>query len=627
MDMDGKRTWVEDPHLLRQTFDSLEREHSSRIMLDKLCRRLYFDLPIATDYDPSLPYREFGQFETLQQLGFNLTREVIDASAATVCQRLKATVEPVGADLDTERACLDLSAGVAGVLDIAKFWDRLAPIAHRDGSASSLGTILWYTDGASGEVLGEVIDPLRVYYHYSEGFEPIHLYIDRVVPRVGLMSQFPAHRAAILNLPKYTPDSVVGVDHPGSNGADTVRVLMAWRRAIGGKGGKFLALAAPDLVLAESEWKHAFFPTAHYRYDWDSKGFGGYAGARIIAPYHRASNRILRAVMDGFDGMVPTALYNEMEKDDEFSTVGWRRMFWKTHKPEVFLPNAVSAVQLQQLERLEQKAHFAFGMNQDAAAGTRPAGLNSAPAQREWKEGKNERLSRQIANWAALATESARAIVALASDAYKDKKVRVKAPGTNLWNEIAWPIDLQENKYVTRFEQSSGLSDTLAGAMEELAELRDRGAITEAEYLRLRHSPDVRGELSRINAAANLAITIIMAALNEGKFTMPDVLQGPGVEMIVTLGTQEYQRARMSNRYPRKNVECLRRVIQAADARRKGLTAKPPVMPVPGVLPGQPASVAPMASAVLPPARPLPALPVAPPMPVEPAPAPAGGAL
>jgi hypothetical protein len=512
-----------------------------------------------------------------------------------------------------------MGAAIAGIMDATQFWDRALPIAYRDGSCSDIGTVLWYVDGG-GEIQNVNVEPNHVRWHFDEGQTPFHLYYELVVPRAGLYAQYPGKEKAIDGLDEYRPETVVGVEYPGQRGGDCVRLVMAYRRSDSGKeNGKrvVMGLGGGDPVLDSGKWEFDFFPSAHWRYDWDAQGFGGYAGARVLAPYHVQSDRLLQAAYDGLEGAVPTILANEMERDDlELSTVAWRKLYWKTNKPEVFVPKTVSDQVLSEINNLKDTAFFAYGQSMQAAQGLQPQGLNSAPSQREWKTTRNERMGRLVANTSMFATDSARIIVALASTAYKNKKVVAAAPGTDAFKEIAWPKDLREDKYKIQFTKSSDLPDTVAGRMQFFGEQRDRGAIDEVQYLRGVNLSDQKTLTDRLAAPADYAEMQISKALEDCEFIMPDGMQGPGLDTLVTVGTQEYQRVQSGGKnYPRENLECLRRLIQAADARRKGLTAKAPVMPTPATLPGQPAGVSPMASAILPPAEPLPVPPVPAPIP------------
>jgi hypothetical protein len=602
-----KITWTEDPTQLGNTWRSLERENSHRLLLNKAFRRLYFDLPNTALINPELPYREWAAYTTLEQSAYNITRMVIDSVAPTVCEPLRVVVQPVGADYQTEKSCGDMGAAVAGVMDAIKYWDICGPLSYRDGSASDIGTVLGYVDGG-GEIRARNIDPNDVRWHFDEGRDPLHLYFGMRMPRAGLVAQYPGHDKEIEGLPEYRQDTEVGVEYPGSRSGDCVQIVMAYRRAHDGEDGKcvVIGLGNGNPVLFDGPWKFDFFPAAHWRYDWDSQGFGGYAGARVLAPYHMQSDRLLHAAYDGLEGAVPTIMANELEKEGlEFSTKAWRSVFYRTNKPDVFIPKGVSEQVLAEINKLKDTAFFAYGQSMQAAQGLRPAGLNSAPAQREWVDIKNQRMARLIGNYKMMATDFARIIVAMASEVYKNKKILAKAPGSNMFREIKWPKDLREDKYQISFEEASNVPDTQAGRVQTLDELRDRGSIGEAEYLRGKESPNIRAIIDRLAAPADYVDMQINKALEDGVLIMPDAMQGvEGLDMLVTKGSQDYQRVQASGKnYPATNLRCLRRLIQAGDIRRKGLKATVP-MPVPAVLPGQAAGVAPMPSSILPPAQP-----------------------
>lgn len=609
-------TWTENPEHLAATWQSLGFENSHRLMLNKALRRLYFDLPNTAHIDTSKDYREWAAFTTLEECAYNLTRMVIDSVAPTVCEKMRAVVEPVGADYQTLRACENMGYAVAGIMDASKYWDVFAPLAQRDGSCSDIGSVLWYVDGG-GEVKGRNLLPNDVRFHFDEGQDPIHIYYGMRMPRAGVLDQFPGHESAIMALPEVREPTTVGVEYPGSRSGDCVQLVMAIRRRVGSTTGRLvvIGIGGGNPVLKSEDWDFDFFPSAHWRYDWDSQGFGGFAGARVLAPYHMKSDRLLTGIYDGLEGALPTIVANEAERENiEFSNKAWRKVFFKTQRPEVFIPKTVSADALAEVSRLKDTAFFAYGQSMEAAQGLRPAGLDSAPAQRQWVDIRNQRLSRLIGNWRAMACDSARIIVALASKAYQNKKILAKAPGTDFFREIQWPKDLREDKYKITFVEASNVPDTQAGRVQRLAELRDRGNIDEAEYARDVDLPDIRAVVQRVAADADYVDMQISKALDDGVFVMPDSMQGTvGLQMLVRKGRQDYLRVQASGRgYPAKNLRCLRRLVQAGDMRLKGLKAAIP-MPVPAVLPGQPAGVAPMPSSVLPPAAPPPAgAPIAP---------------
>ena len=114
-------TWPEDMATIPRVADAMASEQSQRITMDKVLRRLYFNLPLTQVLQPqagtnSTAYREMGAFGLLGRLGYNITRLVVDAAIATVCKRLKCEVTPNGGDFKTERSCRDMSAFVTAII-------------------------------------------------------------------------------------------------------------------------------------------------------------------------------------------------------------------------------------------------------------------------------------------------------------------------------------------------------------------------------------------------------------------------------------------------------------------------------------------------------------------------------
>ena len=72
----------------------------------------------------------------------------------------------------------------------------------------------------------------------------------------------------------------------------------------------------------------------------------------------------------------------------------------------------------------------------------------------------------------------------------------------------------------------------------------------------------------------------VSLALDKGIFSMPSAMQGPeGLSSLVKIGGESYAQALNEGTYPRANMETLRRLIKAAEAR----LAPPPAPPAPAM--------------------------------------------
>lgn len=619
--------WPQKPENVPKIVDGLRLEHSARLTFDRTLLRLAFQRPTSNYISDDRPYKLGPAAEVLNQLGFNTIRKVVDAARARICRPLRPVVMPVGADSELERNCKTMTRAIDGIFDSSKYWSFHAPQVFADACRVTMGHLEWYIDEITGEVKCERGDPLSYFWHWDEGREPANLYAEYPASKVVLCAQFPQHKARIMALPAWKQPVIIGVEPLGIRGGETVRLCKAWRRRIGKTPGRIAAVAGNDLVLVDKKWNHDFFPVVACRWDQDFRGYGGYPGAAVLAPYQKWRNAIMQMVLRSLSGAVPWLLLHEDDDTESVTNVAFQKVRWSgMREPKVVQNNPVSPQLLEFGRTLDQEAHAEFGMNQQIAEGNMAPGVNSAPAQRERVAVADSRLYRMQDAWEQLAVDSARVVCGLAEDYYisnRDKRVMTKAEDADAFEEIEWPFDLQANKYKTKFTKMSGLSSTGWGKIQELGELRDRGAITESQYLRELELPNIQSTVDRITSAEDLALKQIESCLHDAKFAMPSVMLGQkGLNDAIDMGTQTYNRARVKGRWPAKNLECLRRYVQASRALLNGVTSAPTVMPVPAVLPGQPAGVAPMPSSVLPPMSPTqaPAPPVEPGPPAPPAP-------
>lgn len=609
-------SWPRNPEVIPRIIDQLRGEHSGRLNFDTAMLRLRFQRPIVTNSS----YR-FSSSETLAQLGFNTGRKVIDAAKSRICRPLRPVVMPVGADSELERNCKVMTRAIDGIMDSTRFWTFHGPQVFADACTVTLAEAEWDIDETTGEFTCERADPMSSFWHYDEGREPANLYADYSASRVVLAARFPKFKNEIMNLPAWNQPAIVGVEPVGIRGSDTVRVCKAWRRRIGNTPGYFAVVSGNgQIVFKEGKWDHDFFPRVPCRWDQDFRGYGGYPGMAVLAPYQRWKNQIIDAIYRSARAAVPWVMYHEDDTPKFASNLPGQKVPWSgTREPKIVQNNPISNQLFQLIEKIDTEAFAEFGMNQQAAEGTMPAGVNSAPAQRERMAVIDSRLYNMQSSWEQFCVDSAKVIVGMGVAYHarnKGKKVLVKSQTDDAFEEIIWPLDLRADQYKMRFQKMSGLSSTGWGKIQELGELRDRAAITENQYLRELELPNIEATVDRITAAEDLAMKEIESCLHDAKFVMPAVTLGQkGLNDAIELGLQTYNRARFQGKWPAKNLECLRRYVQASRALLNGVTSAPVVMPVPAVLPGQPAGVAPMPSSVLPPAPPLPVAP-----PVEPGP-------
>jgi hypothetical protein len=574
MAYDSEKSWIEDPKLLEGMAKTLESEHASRLAESKSYLRMYYNRPVVSA-DYSRPYREHAVFEALRDRhGGNLTREVIDGAAANICRPLSAEVLPKGVEFELEQGCRQASRLIEGVYDNSNFL-AIGKRAFKDGCTADIGPVKGLIDPEANEIKFERLNPLQTYWVDNGTDNPRTVLTTTSISRDELAARYPRHKGKIMDMTPWSPPLVVGVDQPQARrrNPNTVKVVEAWCRAIGNDMGRH-SVTVGDIVLEDETWEHEITPVFRFVWTTDFTGWGGLPLARIVGDYDNANRRLLKMMYAGLEGAVPWLVSHEDSEVDGVSDVEFQNVKYAgSTPPTVYMPQTVSPEVIAQIERNYARAYAEGGVNQNMATGSAPARYTSAVAQREFVDIANTRLLDAQQQWQQLWSDGAKVVVMLAQQA---KKTHVRVKGANYYESVSFP-KLSRDKYKVNFGLSSGLSLTPAGRLQELEDLRQAGVIDTADVLRHLDLPDTRALADRTNAPRDLVMKQIGMALNEGKFEMPSAMQGEGLGALVKIGGEEFQRARLQGNYPAANMEVLRRLIKAAEAR----LAPPPQPPAP----------------------------------------------
>lgn len=590
--VDESQTWVEDPSLLDSVVTKVEREFANEHALTKTYLRQYFARPISA-YDRAAATPE-ERLVPMRQEGFNLMREQVDGAVALICRELRPSVTPVGADFDTQRGAETLTDFLDGVFEEVGFMAK-AQAAWRDACLAPVGVLKWSVEPETGRVRCERCDPLYTFWHRDEGEDPVHFYEARAVPRVRLKALYPSLAGRLDSVAKWRKEEISGIEATGSPITDTVKVVEGWRVKVGDKPGRHV-IACKDIVLLDEPWPLEFPPLVPFRWDTGFRGYAGVPLARTVSPYHDELNKLIRTIHESLRGAVPWLLVHADGIVDNITDVPFQKVTWDgPHKPEISAANPLPPQVFDHLERLRGACAAETRVSQQATSGMRPAGLNSAPAQREWIDLISATLKPNQGRWEDGWIQSAKVVVGLCSIASKSPVAWSRLSRGNVLDEIRFSkIKLKPEQYRVRYTITSGLSLTTSGRMEQLSQLKAEGAIDQAEYLRQLQPglPDIEQAADRANAPRDLIETQISHALNDGIVDAVSPMQAEGLDDLIRTATREYQRAEVVGTYPDANLEALRRLIKAASSRKAAMTP-PPAPPVPPQ--GAPQAVPPQA--------------------------------
>lgn len=579
----NQRHWTEERRLMPTFAMAAERRMASRVILSQALLRNYYARPVIARADAMVntdrPTSQMAMWSALGNMGFNLTREVVDASAAQHCVPLRTHVTPVGADWKVTKACKDLQRLDDGIKDAIDFM-LLKQLAFKDCATTDLaGYTKFSIDPQTKEIIGERADPLYLFDDES-GYERFEY---AAVPKIALARRYPQHASKIQDAPTWDKPAIIGVSAPiGGGRAEKIKVITGWCLGDSGNPGMMsMQLADGTELEFDEDDGMMMFPFGQMKWDHDY-GDGSVSLARVLAPYHAWTNRLVLTYYKSLRGAVPRVMLHENSEvdavtDEEFERVVWSGQIEPTIKALQTVPPDVPAA----IEALRTRSFAEGGISPTYAAGMKPSGVISAPGQREAVDIASMRSRGQQLNVERYDVQCTKVINMLACRAYRTKAARVKAPGTKMLQEIKFP-NLKESQYQISVLLASGLSATYAGKVEQLNDIRSNAPdhFTQADYLRALNIPDTATITDQVNAPLDLADEMIAMAIEgtddrpDGEFVMPMSIPEL-LDAIVKKGEMELQRTVRTA--PRENWDCLRRLVLAAKAKMP----KPAPLPLP----------------------------------------------
>ena len=620
--VEGGTHWTRDPHKAHDDLISqLDSAHSGRINVDRTIQRLYHGRPFVVQQrdqnKPSSRYG-FGAWDDLRSGGMSLVRLAIDTAAAMIVRAPGIKVLPVGQRFKVQRQCRDLGRFVQGVFHANDLAGRAYDVAI-DGMTCRLGGVLW--DVAGDEIVCETIDPLGLRWDAAEGKEPRSLHYIDYVPVSWAMAEYPEHAEALRKAPTEHEPTTIGVDIVSMRETPTLKRVRSWAIEIPERTytsqrtirndrestvhrprthtfprvpGHRVTKLGGVLVEHDDDWDCSRHVIAVYRWAPSRKDFGGRPAGESCVPYQYELNATTATIREGQKAAIPVELVHENALPlNELKNKPLQRRVWTGNiEPKIVTGTGVGQEIYNWKTQLKLDCLEELGISSAMASSAKPAGLTAAVALREWNDYANTRLYHPAKRFEKFFEDCTRVVIMLADKAFGSKAARTRAPGTTLLEEIEFPVGIRENQYGIQVSATSGLPLTIAGRMDFAKDLADLGAIDKSTLLQMLQLPDTEAAMARANAPMDLAQTQVDKALWDCDWKAPIEYQGAeGLDMLIDIGSREYQRAYVSGvDYPAENLELLRRLIEHARLLRQGINPQAPGTPNPTAAPTQDAA-------------------------------------
>jgi hypothetical protein len=355
-------------------------------------------------------------------------------------------------------------------------------------------------------------------------------------------------------------------DRGSQYGANMVAVLFSWRLPVGKKGtknyvaGRYTA-CVDGRTLTDKKYEKDHFPFDMMVWSERVKSFYGIGGAERIAGIQRALNRRNWQIERANDQLaLPTTYVRQADANllVKSSRVGAMAVC-RGEYPKTVTPVAVSGETYQSRIDLRESALNEFGVTSMQTHGTKPAGLDSGAALREFKDQTTQRFAPQERSFEDLVLDITWGVLDLCKD-LGQKAPTVMRHSRFGARRIRWAdVDMRDMKI--QLQAASNLNRTPAGRMQTVVEYAQAGIITQDEARRLLEHPDLEGALSLYTAALE-AIENDLDEIADGANVMPEPFSN--LAMTVWRGQQEYLKWSVEGA-PEDRLEALRQyVVQAA---------------------------------------------------------------
>lgn len=550
--------------------DRFRAAHASRVATDRALTQLYWGRPSITPRNLAnqAPARAaLLANEELKGSTFSLIREVIDAARPQICNPPAVRALPVGETYTVQRGATIMGRFISGVFHACDM-DRLASRAWATSTANRVGALLWEVDSDKA-IRGRWIDPSGLFWDEGDGQAVRELHYVEGVSERALLAEYGRHASDIKSAPLWQSD------FRRANGIawnavvyDRREVWHSWCLPVGDKPGKYIKRCG-KAILETRAWSFPRLPVAVIRWsdDWDT--FAGKPLAEMLLGHQTWDNKLVRIMVEASRAAVPRIVEHELAESKILGDTPLAKILFrgniapKIEAPQVLPPDLPVLRQM-----IRENAFGLGGVNQGAAAGMRPNGVNSAPAQREWREFVSQRLKDQITRFEDLYQDSARIILMLAEATYKNRDFQVRAPGTRMLESVSWKdIGLKESEVSLLVTTSSALPQSVAGRLEfvaealKLADQTGKPLINARDGLSMLRLPDTEAMADNATAPVDLAKRQVEAALIDGTYMPPDPIQGQHLEELLEYASRELMRAQTNPTWPEANLELGRRLV------------------------------------------------------------------
>lgn len=500
---------------------------------------------------------------TQNRVTLNIVQSMVDTVVSKITKnKPKPTFLTDGGDFAQQRKAKKLTKFVEGQYQMTDFYAKAAQ-AFIDSCIFGTGCVKIFKQDNEIKVERIFIDEIIIDDKESFYGEPRQLHQRKYIHKDVLKDMFPQHVGAIdiaaNNENQYYSSNKIS--------KDMLLVVESWRLRSGKASTDGLhSICIDNQTLFEEQYDKDYFPFIFWRWGVRPLGFFGQGIAEQLEGLQLEINKILRTIQVSMHLIsVPKIFVEASSKivsahlDNKIGGI----IKYAGNPPTPGQLGTIPQELFAHLDRLYNRAYEIVGISQLSATSTKPSGLNSGKALREYNDIETERFMSIGMRYEKTFIDAAKQMIDLTKEIAEETgnfKVRVK--GKKFLETISWKeVSMDEDEYVMSVFPTSALSSTPAGRLQDVQELIQAGFVSREEALKLLDFPDLEGFYSFANAGLEDIDRTIEIFIDKGEYLTPEPYQN--LEAGIVKMQQGYLLYKSQNA-PEERLELFRRWIEDA---------------------------------------------------------------
>lgn len=487
---------------LLSTTAYLDRVNQTRVRKASIFTRLFSGKPLY-NYMASNSTLDTSNQLPIGRPTANVCYSCVDTLVSRISQdRPKPVFLTDGGHYKERKMAKEANAFIQGEFFRTKAYDKAA-LAMRD--ACVLGDGLIKVFPRDNKVNLERTLSVELLTDYNDAYygNPRMLIQKKLVDRSVFMELFPEHEQLIADATQGNVDST-----PRSNETVSDQFIIAegWHLPSGmdADDGRHVIACSAGVILDETYKRHTF-PFAKFGYNPDIVGWNGQGLIEILMPTQMELYRTLIVASQNIELMgVPRVLIDEMSKilETSFNNRIGSIIKYRNTPPEFVNAQANHPEMYEYIQWLINNAYQMSGISSLSAAGSKPQGLNSGEAIRQFDQIQEDRFAALARRYQNVFPELSHLVLHCAEDIVEETgKYSSVYPGKDGTREVDFKsISKLKDSYVVQVFEESSLTKDPAGRQAKLSEMLAAGEITNQEFRRLSNLPDLE-QSDRLAAA------------------------------------------------------------------------------------------------------------------------------